>query len=105
MDLFGIQLTWGHIIVAGIVLLAYDAIWTWVFSDNASDWWFERLQGYFKFGIYAGLIGFVALMFYTPYPVNLIIASSAIICLLAINFWLKKRPKKKEKKNETPPSS
>jgi hypothetical protein len=103
MDLFGIQLTWGHLIVAGLGILAYDAIWTWVFTNHASDWWFERLQGYLKLGIYAGIIGSVALLAYTPWPVNLIIASSAVVCILAINFWLKRRPKKRgAKKDEVP---
>lgn len=91
MNLFGIALTPGHFVVAGVLLVAYDAIWTWIVSDITATWWFARLQFLLKIGIYTGLVGLVALVAYTPFPVNLIIALAATASIVSIVFWLKRR--------------
>lgn len=91
MNIFGIELTGGHLVIAGTLLIVYDAIWTWLFSDKAAAWWFGRIQFLLKIGIYAGCVGLVALVIYTPWPVNLIIALAAAACIVSIAFWLKKR--------------
>ncbi len=89
--LFGIQLTPGHIILAFVSVIAYDAIWTWLFPNTTSEWWFERIQGLLKTGIYAGFLALGALVAYTPSPWNLVIALSAAVSAICIAAWLRRR--------------
>lgn len=98
---FGIQITPGLLMFAGFSVVLYDAIWTWAFSDHQSRWWYERLQGLLKVGIYAGFVGVIALVAYTPWPVNGVIAGAAITSIMSVVAWLRKREKSnKEKKDE-----
>jgi len=93
-DLFGIHVTWGHFILMAVGIVLYDAIWTFAFSNKASEWWFERIQGLLKIGIYAGFVGFVVLVSYMPLPWNLVLVLAAAASTVSIVFWTKKRPAK-----------
>ena len=95
MELFGIPLTPGHLILAGLGIVVYDAIWTWAFSNVQSAWWFERLQGLLKVGIYTGFIGLVTLVAYTPWPWNLVLVLASAASVGSIVGWLRARSKSK----------
>lgn len=94
MNIFGIPLTPGHLILGGIGIVLYDALWSWAFNDKTSSWWFERLQGLLKVGIYTGFLGFTALIAYTPWPWNLIIPFAVVASVVSIVGWLRARAKK-----------
>ncbi|MBI3956233.1 hypothetical protein HY339_03160 [Candidatus Gottesmanbacteria bacterium] len=91
MNVLGIALTPGHLIIGAVLVVLYDALWTWVFNNDTSDWWFERLQGFLKLGIYAGFLCLAALVSTTPWPWNLVIALSAVISVMCIIVWLRRR--------------
>ncbi len=91
LKLFDIQLTPGHLIVGIILVILYDSLWTWVFKNSQSAWWFERLQGLLKLGIYGAALTFTILVAVTPLPWNVVLVISAALTLVCIYFWLKKR--------------
>lgn len=91
MNVFGIAVSSGHLILIAVGIVIYDAVWTWVLGDTVSDWWFKRLQALLKFGIYCGALAVVALIAVTPWPWNLVIAVSAVLAVLFISLWLKNR--------------
>ena len=90
-NIFGIEVTPGHIILMTVGIVIYDAVWTWVFGDNVSGWWFERLQALLKFGIYFGMLALAALIAVTPWPWNLVIVVSVALAVLFIGLWLRNR--------------
>lgn len=90
MNLFGIQVTPGHVVLMFAGIIAYDAIWTWLFHNDTSDWWFERLQGLLKLGIYTGSLTLVVLLVYTPWPWNLVLAASAVTSVISVVAWLRR---------------
>lgn len=98
MNVFGIALTPGHLIIGAVLVVVYDALWTWAFTNKASSWWFERLQGLLKAGIYTGFVALVLLIAYTPWPVNLILAVSTGLSIGFFIGWLRSHNKKGSKK-------
>lgn len=98
MNVFGIALTPGHLIIATALVVLYDALWTWAFSNNASSWWFERVQGFLKVAIYLGALTLVVLVVYTPWPWNLVLVLSTALSVGSILIWLKNRAPKEKKK-------
>ncbi len=99
--MLGIQFTWGHLVVAGIVLVIYDAVWTWIASDPASGFWFGRPQILLKVGIYAGVVAVLTLIAYVGWPWNLVITLSAALSVLSIFVWLKRQSKDHEEEKES----
>lgn len=107
MEIFGIVTTPGHFIVAAILMVIYDAIWTFAFSNKLSAWWFERLQGLLKGGIYFGFIALVVLLVCTPWPFNLILIISTGLAILLTVLWVRRKNQKeteeeKEEEEEKP---
>ena len=94
MNVLGIVLTPGHLIVGAILVVAYDALWTWVFNNDTSDWWFERVQGWLKLAIYAGFVGLTVLVVYMPWPWNLVLVAAVAVCAISVYMWLKHRQTK-----------
>jgi hypothetical protein len=91
MNILGIELTPGHLIFASVLVVSYDAIWTFLFSNLQSKWWFERVQGLLKVGIYTGFIGIIVLVAYTPWPYNLVLVLSVAASIASIAYWLRHR--------------
>lgn len=91
MNIFGIAVTPGHLILMAVGIVIYDAVWTWAFNNDTSEWWFERLQGLLKAGIYLGFVALVVLIVYTPWPYNLILAVSAGLAVGFIAAWIWRR--------------
>jgi len=100
MSVFGILLTPGHLILMGVGIVVYDAIWSWAFSDKQSAWWFERLQGLLKVGIYAGFVGLVTLVAFTPWPWNLVLVVATAASVASFVGWLRARKNSKSPKKE-----
>lgn len=96
MNVFGIALTPGHLIVAAVLVVLYDSMWTWAFNNKTSAWWFEQLQGLLKVGIYLGFTALIVLLAYTPWPFNLILAVSTALSVISIVAWLHRRNKNKK---------
>ncbi len=97
MNVLSINLTLGHLIVAAVLIVAYDAIWTFAFPDNTAKFWFARLQGWLKVAIYAGFIAFMVLFFYTPWPYNLVLVVTATLSIISFIVWLRQRDKSSPK--------
>ena len=93
MNLFGIAITPGHVIIGALLVLLYDAIFTWPVSNDAAAWWFARVQGWLKLAIYAGVLGLVTFIAFTPWPWNLVLVLSIATCVLFFSVWLKNRKK------------
>lgn len=91
MNFFGIALTPGHLIVAAVLVVLYDALWTWVFNNDTSDWWFERVQGLLKVGVYLGFVALVVLIAFTPWPWNVILVGSTALSVASIIAWVRRR--------------
>lgn len=89
MNLFGIELTPGHFIIGAILVLLYDATFTWPIPNDWATWWFARVQGWLKLAIYTGILGLVALFVYMPLPWNIVFVLSIIACAFFVYMWLK----------------
>lgn len=91
MNIFGITLTPGHLIFGAVLVVLYDAIWTWVFNNPTAAWWFERVQGWLKLAVYTGFLAIVALIVFMPWPWNLILVIAIAACAFSFVMWRKHR--------------
>lgn len=85
MNVFGISLTWGHLIIGLIMLAVYDLGWDLLAPDKWSDWWFQRRQIPLRAIIFGVLITLVVIASIDPMLAVWLLAG--LVLAIGGYFW------------------